>query len=62
MRQPDAGFGGGSKNARRHFGGVGIGRATRRVVQILKLAHRREARLLHLHEAQRGDGLHLLRG
>ena len=62
MGQADAGLRRRLKNPLRHLGGVGIGGASRLMVEIVKLAHRGKARLLHLHIDQCRDGLHLVRG
>ena len=43
-----------------HLGGVGVGGAVGRVVQVVELGERREPALQHLHHRLRGDRFHVL--
>jgi len=60
QRQPDAGNGAGRGNPLRHFGRIGIRRAARLVMQVMKFDIGRVARFEHLHLHETGDCLDML--
>ena len=60
--QADAGNLGGSRNSRRHFGGIGIRRAIVVVMEIMEFPDAREALLQHLDIEQRRDGFGVFGG
>ena len=54
--EADAGDLGGSRNSRRHLGGIGIGRAVVVVMEIVEFPDARKTLLEHLDIEQRRDG------
>ena len=56
QREPDAGGLGGTRNSRRHFRRIGVGRAIMVMVEIVEFADARIALLEHLDIEQRCDG------
>ena len=62
QRQADAGRRGGGDDARRGLGGIGVARAVGRIVQVVELADRGEARFQHLDVGQRRDRLDVVGG
>ena len=59
--QPQPGFRRRCGDPRRHFGSVGIGRPTLRMVQIMELGHGGIPCLGHFHLHEGGNGLHVIR-
>ena len=58
--QADAGGGGGGDNARRHLGGIGIGRSVGVVVQVVELGDGAVAGFQHLHLHEAGNRLDII--
>ena len=58
--EADAGGFGRARNSRRHFGGIGVGRAVAVVMQIVEFADARKTLLEHLDIEQRRDGFGVL--